>query len=71
MYPRNALQAASNPKSHVLRQIEYFYHMGNPHHLKQIGICGRHRYSEVLSCVPDSSMRNCRHYLTIREKIGS
>jgi hypothetical protein len=26
MYPRNALQAASNPKSHVLRQIEYFYH---------------------------------------------
>jgi hypothetical protein len=25
MYPRNALQAASNPKSHVLRQIEYFY----------------------------------------------
>jgi hypothetical protein len=24
MYPRNALQAASNPKSHVLRQIEYF-----------------------------------------------
>jgi DNA-binding beta-propeller fold protein YncE len=32
MYPRNALQAASNPKSHVLRQIEYFYHTrsGNP-----------------------------------------
>jgi hypothetical protein len=26
IYPRNALQAASNPKSHVLRQIEYFYH---------------------------------------------
>ena len=24
MYPRNALQAASNPKSHVLRQIEFF-----------------------------------------------
>jgi integrase/recombinase XerD len=28
MYPRNALQAASNPKSHVLRQIEYFCHTG-------------------------------------------
>jgi hypothetical protein len=28
MYPRNALQAASNPKSHVLRQIEYLYHTG-------------------------------------------
>ena len=30
MYPRNALQAASNPKSHVLRQIEYSYHTGTP-----------------------------------------
>jgi hypothetical protein len=29
MYPRNALQAASNPKSHVLRQIEFFYHTGS------------------------------------------
>jgi hypothetical protein len=26
MYPRNTLRAASNRKSHVLRQIEYFYH---------------------------------------------
>jgi hypothetical protein len=28
MYPRNVLQPAGNPKSHVLRQIEYFYHTG-------------------------------------------
>ena len=35
MYPRNAHQAASNPKSHVLRQIEYFYHTGKNDHVLQ------------------------------------
>jgi hypothetical protein len=36
MYPRNALQAASNPKSHVLRQIEYFYHTANEMFLQPV-----------------------------------
>jgi hypothetical protein len=34
MFPRNALQAASNPKSYVLRQIEYFYPTGTSVYLQ-------------------------------------